>query len=132
MILTQIEMQEAVDPNRQDSGVLEHCQELLIGAETAYANNYNTLEVVSAEEEQAYVDFETLGNDSRARINIMLEQNRAFQLYYTLNFKITDWEDSDITSLSRTFPKQYPDIQRRLAEFRSSSCTSGGYRIPIL
>ena len=34
--------------------------------------------------------------------------------------------------LYRTFPKQYPDIQRRLAVFRSSSCTSGSYRLPIL
>ena len=132
MILTQIEMQEAVDPNRRDPGVLEHFQELLIGAESAYADNYNTLEVVSAEEEQAYVDFEMSANDSRARINVMLEQNRAFQLCNTLHLEITDWEESDISSLSRTFPKQYPDIQRRLAEFRSSSCTSGGYRLPIL
>ena len=104
----------------------------MIGAETAYADNYNTLEVVLAEEEHAYMDFKTLANDSRARINVMMEQNHAFQLYYTLHFEITDWEDSDITSLSRTFPKQYPDIQRRLAEFQSSSCTSGGYRLPIL
>ena len=62
----------------------------------------------------------------------MLEQNCAFQLYYTLHLEITDWEESNITSLSRTFPKQYHDIQKRLAEFRSSSCTSGGYRLPIL
>ena len=61
----------------------------------------------------------------------MLEQNRAFQLYYTLHLEITDWEESDITSLSKTFPKDYPDIQRRLAEFRSSTCTLGGYRLPI-
>ena len=132
MILTQIETQEAVDPNRRDPGVLKHFQELLIGAATAYTDNYNTLEVVSAEEEQDYMDFEMLANDSRARINVMLEQNRAFQLYYTLHLEITDWEDSDITSLSRTFSKQYPDIQRRLAEFQSSSCTSRGYRLPIL
>ena len=78
------------------------------------------------------MDFETSANDSRAHINVMLEQNRAFQLYYTLHLEISDWEDSDITSLSRTFPKQYPDIQRRLAEYRSSSCTSGGYRLLIL
>ena len=132
MISTQIKAQEAADPNRRDPGVLEHLQELLIGAETAYADNYNTLEVVSAEEEQAYVDFKTSANDSRAHINVMLEQNRAFQLYYTLHLEITDWEESDITSLSKTFPKDYPDIQRRLAEFRSSTCTLGGYRLPIL
>ena len=78
------------------------------------------------------MDFKLLASDNRACINVMLEQNRAFQLYYTLHFEITDWEDSDITSLSRTFPKSYPDIQRRLAEFRSSSCTLGGYRLPIL
>ena len=88
--------------------------------------------MVSAEEEQSYVDFEKSTNNSRARINVMLEQNRAFQLYYILHLEITDWEESDITSLTRTFPKQYPDIQRRLAEYRSSSCTSGGYRLPIL
>ena len=88
--------------------------------------------MVSAEEEQAYVDFETSANDSHARINVMLEQNRAFQLYYTLHLEISDCEESDTTCLSRTFPKQYPDIQRRLAEFRSSSCTLGGYRLPIL
>ena len=64
MISTQIKTQEAAYPNRQDPGVLEHLQELLIGAETAYADNYNTLEVVSAKEEQAYVDFETSANDS--------------------------------------------------------------------
>ena len=132
IIMTQIKRQEAAEPNRRDSGVLEHIKELLIGAETAYADNYNTLEVVSAEEEQAYVDFETSANESRARINVMLEQNRAFHLYYTLHLQLTDWEESDITSLSRTFPKQYPDIQSRLTEFRSSSCTSGGYRLPIL
>ena len=62
----------------------------------------------------------------------MLEQNSAFQLYYTLHLEINAWEDSDITSLSRTYPKQYPDIQRRLTELRSSSCTSGGSRLPIL
>ena len=78
------------------------------------------------------MDFETSANDSRARINVKLEQNRAFQLCNTLHLEITDWEESDISSLSRTFPKQYPDIQRRLAEFWSSSCTSGGYRLPIL
>ena len=38
MILTQIKTQEAADPNRRDPGVLEHLQELLIGAETAYAD----------------------------------------------------------------------------------------------
>ena len=59
--------------------------------------------MVSAEEEHAYVDFETSANDSRARINVMLEQNRAFQLYYTLHLEINYWEESDITSLSRTF-----------------------------
>ena len=131
-ILTQIETQEAVDPNRRDPGILEHLQELLVGAETAYADNHNMLEVVSAEEEQAYADFVMSANDSHARINVMLEQNRAFQLYYTLHHEIPDWEDSHITSLSRTFRKQYPDILRRLAEFRSSSCTSGGSRLPIL
>ena len=130
-ILTQIETQEAVDPNRRDPGVLERLQELLVAAETAYADNHNMLEVVSAGEEQAYADFVTSANDSRARINVMLEQNRAFQLYYTLQLEITDWEDSHITSLSRTFPNQYPDILR-LAEFRCSSCTSGGSRLPIL
>ena len=66
MISTQIKAQEAADPNRRDPGFLEHLQELLIGAETAYADNYNTLEVVSAEEEQAYVDFKTSANDSCA------------------------------------------------------------------
>ena len=64
-IFTQIEMQEAVDPNRRDPGVLEHLQELLVGAETSYSNNYNTLDVVSAVEEHAYADFETSANDSR-------------------------------------------------------------------
>ena len=123
---------EAVGPNRRDPGVLEHFQELLIGTETAYADNYNTLEVVSAEEEQSYVDFEKSANDSCARINVMLEQNHVFQLYYTLHLEITDWEDSHIKSLSWTFSKQYCDIQRKLAEFRSSSCTLGGYRLPIL
>ena len=131
-ILTQIETQEAVDPNRQDPGVLVRLHELLVGAETAYADNHNMLEVVSAEEEQAYTDFITSANDSHARINVMLEQNLAFQLYYTLHLEITDWDDSHITSLSRTFLKQYPDILRRLAEFWSSSCTSGGSRLPIL
>ena len=53
MISTQIKTQEAADPNRRDPGILEHLLKLLIGAETAYADNYNTLEVVSAEEEQA-------------------------------------------------------------------------------
>ena len=53
MILTQIKTQEAADPNRRDQGVLKHLQELLIGAETAYADNYNTSEVVSVEEELA-------------------------------------------------------------------------------
>ena len=42
----------------------------------------------------------------------------SFQLYYTLHLEITDWEESDIKSLS-----QCP-AQRRLAEFQSSSCTS--------
>ena len=71
MILTHIKTREAAGPNRRDPDILEHLQELLIGAETAYADNYNTLEVVSAEEEQAYVDFETSA-DSRALINVML------------------------------------------------------------
>ena len=44
MILAQIETQEAVDPNRRDPGVLEHLQELLIGAETAYADNWRASE----------------------------------------------------------------------------------------
>ena len=126
----QTETQEAVDPNRRDPGILECLQELLVGAETAYTNNYNMLEVVSAEEEQAYADFLTSANDSRACINVMLEQNLS--VYYTLHLEITDSEDSDITSLSRTFPKQYPDIQRRLTEFWRSSCTSGGSQLPIL
>ena len=52
--------------------------------------------------------------------------------YTTLHFEITDWENSDIAYLSRTFPKQYPDIQRSLTEFKSSSCTPGGSRLTIL
>ena len=47
-ILTQIETQEAIDPNRRNPGVLERPQELLVAAETAYTDNYNIVEVVSA------------------------------------------------------------------------------------
>ena len=34
-------------------------------------------------------------------------------------------------SLSRTFPKQYPDIRRKLAEFWKHSCTPRGSPLPI-
>ena len=74
---------EVVDSNRRDPGVLEHFQELLIGAETAYADNYNTLEVVSAEEEQAYVDFEKSANDSRAALMSCWSRTVSFS-YTTL------------------------------------------------
>ena len=105
-ILTQIETQEAVDPNWRDPSILEHLQELLVGAETAYADNHNTLEVVSAEEEHAYTDFVTSANDSRARINVMLEQNRAFQVYYTLHLETTVEAPPHLKNHSGSCPKE--------------------------
>lgn len=138
-VINQTDTQDSIAPGRRDESTILHLHDLLQRAEASYAEAYESVVDVypdnpakQKEEESHYDEFVIMAGQTRARLNAMLEQRKAYHLIDTLVEDITYWEDCPIEDLRASFPGEYPAVMKRVNECRKSACTTGATSITEL